>query len=673
MSIDRTWLALPVRSACVITALMLCAGAADAQRVPTVKPGADLSAMDLEQLMKLEVVVAGSKREQLTRDVPSFVSVVTASEIKEHGYRTLGDVLQTLPSFYVSNDRNYSFVGVRGFERPGDYSSRVLLLLNGLRTNDNIYDQAYVGEEFVVDVDLIDRVEVIRGPSAALYGSNAFFAVINVVTKQGSALQGSEVAASAASYGTYAGRVSYGRAFANKLDVLISATYSDGKGQRLYFPEFDSPSTNGGMATGDDYQSFHKLLATATKGNFAFQASNASREKGIPTGSFATLFNDPRSRTVDGLTLASVSYNKSFVNGAALSTRVHAGRSTYRGAYAYDLTLAPNHDDNVGEWWGADIDANRALFSRHFLTVGAEFRDNIKQNQKNYDPEPYTVFTDLHEQSVRWGVFAQDEIKLFKPLTLYAGVRLDWYATFGTAASPRVGLIYTPTTATTVKVLAGRAFRAPNEFELDYESTLYKANPALQPERIETLELVAQRFIGGGFQVSASAFRNQLSSLLNQRVDSADNNRLVFENADEIESKGIELGVGMNRGHGVTGQLTYSLQRTEDRATGIGLTNSPRHMAKLQLRAPLRVHHATAGLDAQYVSGRGTLAGRTAPAFVVTNLSLLTPRAFGWLDVSAAIYNVFNVAYGIPGSAEHLQDVIQQDRRSFRVKTTLHY
>ena len=72
--------------------------------------------MDLEQLMKIEIVVAGSKRAQQSRDVASFVSVVSAAEIREHGYRTLADVLRTLPGFYVSNDRNYSYLGIRGIQ-----------------------------------------------------------------------------------------------------------------------------------------------------------------------------------------------------------------------------------------------------------------------------------------------------------------------------------------------------------------------------------------------------------------------------------------------------------------------------------------------------------------------------------------------------------------------------
>jgi outer membrane receptor for ferrienterochelin and colicin len=667
-SITRYW---RPASAFLIGSVLVSASVAAAQQpTPPPKAAVDASTMDLENLMKIEVVVAGSKRAQQTRDVASFVSVVTASDIKRHGYRTLSAVLRTLPSFYVSNDRNYSFLGVRGFERSGDYNSRVLLLINGLRTNDNVFASAYLGEEFSVDVDMIDRIEVIRGPAAAIYGSNAFFAVINVVTKSGGSLEGGEVAGSAASYGTYGARASYGKTYSNDLDLLVSASFSDSKGQRLYYPEYNSPLTNDGFADAADHEGFHKLLATASKGHFSFLASSSWREKTVPTGSFGTLFDDPRAKTEDGLSLASVSYDRSISRGA-VSARLHGGRWTYMGTYPYDLAVIPNRDEDVGEWWGADVDVTRAI-SRHTFTVGGEFQDNYKQNQKNFDPDPYVVYTDVHANSTRWGVFAQDEIKLLKPLTLYAGIRLDRYEVFGSATSPRLGLIYTPDAATTIKLLAGRAFRAPNEYELHLDNAAFRANPDLEPERIETIELVAERFIGGGLQLSASTFRNRMSALISQRVDPSDN-RLVFENAGAMESKGVEFGLRVNRGYGPTGQLTYSLQRAKDRATGIELTNSPRQMAKLELEGPLNVANITAGVDAQYVSGQRTLTGIVAPGRVITNISLLAPLAFRRFDLSATVYNLFAVKYGFPGSDAHLQNIIQQDGRNFRVKTTLHY
>ena len=658
-------------SAFLIGSVLISASLAAAQQpTPPPKQAIDTISNDLEQLMKIEIVVAGSKRAQESRDVASSVSVVTAAEIREHGYRTLADVLRTLPGFYVSNDRNYSYIGVRGFSRPGDWNSRVLLLLNGLRTNENVFDLAYIGEEFSVDVDLIERVEVIRGPSSAIYGSNAFFAVINVVTRPGSSLAGTEIATTAASFGTYSGRASYGHTFANGLDLLASGTYSDGRGRNLYFPEYDAPLTNNGIASGDDRESFHKLLVTASKGDFSFQASNVSREKGLPTGSYATIFNDQRTQTTDGLSLASVAFDRALDNGASFSTRLHAGRYAYDGEYAY-TGLAPNKDIVTGEWWGLDIDATRKMGSRQFLTYGAEYRDNFKLLQKNFDPEPYVLYSDLENRSTRWGVFAQDEIRLASPLMLYAGLRVDRYEGFGYATSPRAALIYTPSSTTTFKLLAGRAFRAPNDYELQYTDT-DAVNPQLQPEHIETLELIAQRLIGGGVEISASAFRNRLTDLLSRRTDPTDG-QIFFGNVDEIHSRGVELGLNVNRGHGLTGRLSYSFQRTEDRATGIQLTNSPGQMVQMELRSPILGSAATAAVDAQYMSGRSTLIGNAAGSHVLTNFTFFAPRTLGRLDLSASMYNVFDTRYGDPVSNGFAQETIQQDGRSFRVRSTLHY
>ena len=122
-----------------------------------------------EKLLLHEVpsVYSASKYEQKVTEAPSSVSIVTADEIKKFGYRTLADIIRSVRGFHVTYDRNYSYVGVRGFAPPGDYNTRLLLLVDGHRVNDNVYDMAFVGTEFVLDVDLIERVEIVRGPSSS--------------------------------------------------------------------------------------------------------------------------------------------------------------------------------------------------------------------------------------------------------------------------------------------------------------------------------------------------------------------------------------------------------------------------------------------------------------------------------------------------------------------------
>ena len=144
-------------------AILLCGDHSAAQNP---KPVPDLTEMSLEDLMEIEVdsVYGASKYLQKVTQAPASISIVTAEEIQKYGYRTLADVLRSVRGFYITYDRNYSYVGVRGFARPGDFNSRILVLVDGHRVNDNIFDQAFLGTDFPVDIDLIDRIEVIRGP-----------------------------------------------------------------------------------------------------------------------------------------------------------------------------------------------------------------------------------------------------------------------------------------------------------------------------------------------------------------------------------------------------------------------------------------------------------------------------------------------------------------------------
>lgn len=147
---------------------------------------ADFLDLSLDQLVQIEIptVIGASKYEQSSSRAPSSVSVITAAEIKSYGWLKLSDILRSVRGFVAINDRNYEFLTVRGFGLPGDYTSRMLLLIDGLRINDSLYQQAAVGGDFPLDVDLIDRVEIIRVPGSALYGSSAFFGVINVISKK---------------------------------------------------------------------------------------------------------------------------------------------------------------------------------------------------------------------------------------------------------------------------------------------------------------------------------------------------------------------------------------------------------------------------------------------------------------------------------------------------------
>ena len=179
---ETTPLMIKIRRGRVALVLVLLLAAAP--RAAAQQPLPDLS---LEELMSLDAgrVFGASERLQPVTEAPASVSFITAEEIARYGYRTLADILRGVRGMYVTNDRNFSFLGTRGFGKPGDYNSRILLLVNGHRVNDNVFGQAEIGAEFGIDPALFERVEIIRGPASSLYGDSAFFAVVNVITRVG--------------------------------------------------------------------------------------------------------------------------------------------------------------------------------------------------------------------------------------------------------------------------------------------------------------------------------------------------------------------------------------------------------------------------------------------------------------------------------------------------------
>src|SRR5262249_11189223 len=178
---------------------LFAAATASAQVQPS-----DLKALSLEELARLKVdtVYGASKRLQPVREAPASVTVITAEEIRRYGYRTLAEVLGSVRSFYTTYDRNYTYLGARGFGRTGDLHARILVLVNGHRLNDSVYDQALIGTEFPLDLDLIEKVEIIRGPASSLYGANALSGVVNVITKTAAQLEGPSLSAEAGSLDT---------------------------------------------------------------------------------------------------------------------------------------------------------------------------------------------------------------------------------------------------------------------------------------------------------------------------------------------------------------------------------------------------------------------------------------------------------------------------------------
>jgi outer membrane receptor for ferrienterochelin and colicins len=636
----------------------------------------DLTELSLPDLMNVQVeeVYGASKYLQKVTKAPSSVSIITSNEIRQYGYRTLAEILRSVRGVYVTYDRNYTYIGDRGLMRPGDYNSRILLVVDGHRMNEPIYDSMYIGREFPIDVDLIDRVEVIRGPSSSIYGTSAFFAVINVITKRPSAVKGAEVSGMLSSFGTEDGRLTYGHKFKNGIDMLLSSSLYGSAGQFLFFPEFDSPATHAGIARNCDYEQSEQLFTKITYGDFTVLGAFGSRLKGIPTGSYGTVFNDRRNRTIDNRGFLDVAYEHSFADGLDLTARVYYDQYGYDGHYVYDesTTDTPfpvvNNDLIDAKWVGAEFKLTKKL-ANHKLTAGSELRDDFHAYQGNYDISPFTLYLDNQHPGNVEAAYVEDEYSIRSNLVLNVGARYDHYGTFGGTANPRLGLIYSPLPKTTLKLLYGTAFRAPSDYELYYYAADQRSNPYLMPEHIRTTEVVFEQYVKKHIRLAASGYHYDIRDLISAQTMNPDD-VIQFVNVNSVRTNGVEAEVENKWAHGFEIGANYAFQRAQDAQTGHALTNSPRHLANLNLTVPVMPKWISAGLDLHYVSSRYTLAGQTLSGFVVPNLTFFNQPLVKGFHLSATIYNLANTRYAYPGSLEHPEDAIYQDGRTVGLKMT---
>jgi iron complex outermembrane receptor protein len=324
-------------------------------------------------------------------------------------------------------------------------------------------------------------------------------------------------------------------------------------------------------------------------------------------------------------------------------------------------------EQDTGEWWGTEVQLDKRLWDRHTFTVGVDYRDDFKQ-QTALTGEPTT---DRDRQSA--GVYFQSDIALLDRLHFDGGVRYDQYGDFAPAIDPRLALIYDPVDGSTFKAIYGTAFRAPNFTEL--------SDPRfqnIQPEKIASYELDYDQQLGEHFRSSVSGFYNQMHDLI------------VFDSGNytnfNANTKGVELALEGHWTNGITCRASYSFQYTKDYSVGWSLPDSPHNLVKFDVNTPLIGDKLSAGLEFQYTSSRDSLntittpggqpiteQGEAAGGFAVLNFTLFSHNLMKNLDMSSSIYNLLDCHYSDPASQFHVQNLIEQDGRTFRVNLTYRF
>lgn len=664
-------LAVGVASTLAGVIIATMAGASRIHAQPgKVQPSAHASEVSLDSLLNTRVSAA-AKYLQTTAEAAASITIVSAEDIRSQGYSNLQEVLESVPGMYVSNDRNYPYLGTRGFSRPSDYNNRILVLVDGHTLNEQVWGSAPVGSDLPINLDAVERVEVVRGPGSALYGSSAMFAVINIVTKTGTQTSGGVVSGRVGSGLQRQAAANIGYDLGNRKSFAISALTSGSNGNTLYYPEYRSASNTKGAVRRMDWEYGTSVIGTLITGDVTTRAGFRSRAKGIPTGAYQISIGDRRAETLDESVWGEVAARHEFAPSLRSSMRVYADRAVYHGHFPYDS--GPSYAERA---ISADFGTEGMLIwdatSRNRLTVGTELRRVFTAQYKTRgldgvllgDDAPFSLGS----------VYAQDELQLLTGLKLVGGLRFDRKLSRWQAFAPRFAIVATPAAHSTVKLLYGEAYRAPSVAEGDLNADLYQPNPSLRAERIATWELAIEHRVASPLLIGASAYHYAMRGLIEQLT--ADTlNGFQYTNSQSTRGRGLELMMNLQPAESHFAlRGWYARQQTLDASTNLQLTNSPQQT--INFAGTVKgTFNTRAALTLRHETGRRTLNGSTTDAFTRADLNLgysvptdVTPYWLRGTDVSLRMSNLLNTRYSVPGGLEHTQQSIQQDGRMFSLR-----
>ncbi len=620
-------------------------------------------------------VTAASKQLLSVDQAPASITVITREEIQAFGYQTLPEALRAVRGLFFTDDRIYTYVGIRGFAPPGDLNTRILILWDGHPVNDTWAGQGFSARDLDADLSEVERIEVVRGPASLLFGTGAFFGVINVVPRNRIAERNVEGVLGAGGVGGVKGRVT-GSLGNDEMSGLLSAA-----GYTATGAELTDLGTAGVVRNLDDERSIGATGRFKYKG-LSLNAKWNQRKKQIPTAPLGSSVGVPGTEYTDARGFTELKFEHEFFSRLTLTARASYDASRYRGYYAVldeNGVRSRTNDTGGGDWLSAEVRGGLFLFEGNRLTLGVE-----GQAQFAYQQPAGFAAQDRKNRFFFSGTLL-DEWQLWNNrLFLQAGVRVDKYNDLAEfALSPRGAVVARLYESGITKLVAGRAFRAPTIYELYFNDGPFTqaAPPAgtLTPEYITTFELEHSHNFTPELRVSAGGYFNLIDRLVVLEDEGVDPPRcqggtqcVVYSNATrQLTALGAEAQIRWQPGRFTLVEGTYSFVTLG----GPGIADAPaypNHLGSARAMIPLREGLVRLSGQATYQSGRfdrtsGSSSGETL------QLDFGLSGDYGPVRYFAGVRNLLDQRPLLPVQSEASATLVPQYGRTFWLELSAGY
>jgi outer membrane receptor for ferrienterochelin and colicins len=651
------------------------------------------------------MVAIATRLETPVSKAPSIVTVITAEEIKNSGYRTFVEVLRTVPGFEIIKGGNVgtTLPNARGLH----FAGQIRLMLDGHLVNNPFRGEAFANFDNF-PVENIKRIEIIRGPGSAVYGENAFSAVINIVTFDAKDINGCKVSSGYGSFDTYEENVVFGESY-GKVDISGMTHYRQTTGfdgivesdlqtitDESLAPLFPPASEAPGLV--QDWEQEYDLNLKMVYKDFYVEGFYMNKNRG-PFIGIQSALND-ESDVENNYVFVAAGYKKTLNEKFSLKPKVYYDQFDINllfealpegAAIPNESGVLKPHPDGfisnngvIEKAVGTEIPFDYEVFDGNVITMGLEYRlinQTSVRNSSNFDPVTLDTLEGMQDFSDTYpfikevtrrieSVYLQDTWDITNTINLTLGIRYDHYSDFGGALSPRAGLTWAFMKNASLKLLYGEAFRAPSFQEMyTTNQPAVQGNPDLDPETIRTYEAGLSYQFNEYVTSSINYFYNDVKDLIGLRVIDIERNTRRFENEKSAYVQGIEMETKVNIMKDNYIFMNYTFQNPED-DDGNDLPFVAQHTGNFGVN----VHYwkyINTNLST-FVSGRRSRdktdereTRDDLPAYALLNLSIIGKEFFKTMEVQGTVFNLLDKDYSDPGAVSIPEDLPRPGRTFF--------
>ncbi|NOU50101.1 TonB-dependent receptor [Pseudoalteromonas sp. JBTF-M23] len=530
----------------------------------------DLFSLSFEELLDVNINLA-TKTEETRASVPSSITVFNRQHISLLGVNNVYDLMNYVPGFQSTRG---DWVGAVPKEHTRGVfldSGNVLVMLNGHRLNESSFGKASVYTPHI-SVDIIDKVEFIRGPGSALYGSNAFLGVMNIVTLK----EHNQVSIGVGEHGFTQAAASFNKPLANDLNVYGNVSWQGQQGER-YTQGVKDPLASyfieiGGRWQDLSFSMWHnqtQLNGFVNLAGWSDENKHKSQNSAVSIG-YELLRNELWNLNTTVKYIQHDIYSAGLIASAeelGLEHDFFVGPDwqskdlTFNldGAYQVNGSIALNFGIEYSEEEQSEAGINSSYydFNRGDVYLGEEFYQNGIITVKPHQP-----FNTLLQSFDSTAVYGQLKYSVTSQATVFVGARYDDVKDIDSKLSPRVAATYALSEHNTVKVQYGESFRTPVSNELNSNDDVTVGNPNLTSEYVKTTELVWHSKYTG-WELDLVLFDNQLKDFINlvpidTRQLPVEQRRFTFSNIFNTNMQGYELNGKFNVTNRTWMELAYT-------------------------------------------------------------------------------------------------------------------